>query len=226
MPYEERDFLPISALQHLIYCERQCALIHLERQWSENRYTAEGGVLHRRAHSGGSENRPAGQVGRAVPLHSEELGLVGVADVVRWLPGPTHRPVPVEYKRGRPKPHDADRVQLCAQAICLEEMLLVEVPHGEIFYGRTRRLLRVEFDSDLGAATREAAARLHRLIASERTPPAEPGPKCSACSLRETCMPELSSRMQSVRDYLRRALDPAPEIDTLPTRPKPPCGPT
>src|SRR4051794_26892766 len=137
MAYADRDFLPISALQHLIFCERQCALIHLERLWVENRFTAEGGVLHRKAHSGRPEKRPAGRTARGVPLRSAELGLFGIADVVQRSPGKP--PVPVEYKRGRPKPHDADRVQLCAQALCLEEMLGVRIPDGEIFYGKTRR---------------------------------------------------------------------------------------
>jgi CRISPR-associated exonuclease Cas4 len=216
MPYAERDFLPISALQHLIYCDRQCALIHLERQWAENRFTAEGAVMHRRAHGGRSETRPAGRVARALPVHSAELGLIGVADVVRWEPdpgsNPSRRPVPVEYKRGRPKPHDADRVQLCAQAICLEEMLGVVVPGGELFYGRTRRRHRVEFDDGLRSATRSTAERLHELISARRTPPAEPGPKCKACSLREICMPDLALRARSVRDYLAHALADGPEI--------------
>jgi len=217
MPYAERDFLPISALQHLIYCVRQCALIHLERQWAENRFTAEGSLMHRRSHGGRSETRPGSRVARALPVHSAELGLIGVTDVVRWETDPTRgshrRPVPVEYKRGRPKPHDADRVQLCAQAICLEEMLGVLIPAGEIFYGRTRRLHRVEFDDALRSATRRTAGRLHELIGSRRTPLAEPGPKCKACSLREICMPDLARHARSVHDYMARSLASDLEID-------------
>ena len=204
MPYAERDFLPISALQHLIFCERQCALIHLERQWAENRFTAEGGVLHRKAHSGRRETRPSGRTARAVPLRSAELGLYGVADVVERRPGDP--PMPIEYKRGRPKRHDADRVQLCAQALCLEEMFGVPVPAGEIFYGKTRRRVRVEFDDALRATTRATVARLRNLILSGRTPPAEPGPKCRQCSLKEICLPKLAEKSQSVGRYIRRSI--------------------
>ncbi len=204
MPYAESDFLPISALQHLIFCERQCALIHLERQWAENRFTAEGGVLHRKAHSGTSEKRPAGRTARSVPLRSAELGLHGVADVVQTRPGAP--PMPVEYKRGRPKKHDADRVQLCAQALCLEEMFGVPVPAGEIFYGKTRRRVRVEFDAALRATTRATVARLRNLILSGRTPVAEPGPKCRNCSLKEICVPKLAEKSRSVSHYVRRSI--------------------
>jgi CRISPR-associated exonuclease Cas4 len=223
MPYSERDFLPISALQHLVFCERQCALIHLERQWMENRFTAEGGVLHRRAHAGRRDTRPAGRTARAVPLRSAELGLYGVADVVQRRAG--EPPLPVEYKRGRPKSHDADRVQLCAQALCLEEMFGVPVPAGEIFYGTTRRRLRVEFDDALRARTRSAVARLRELIVSGRTVPAEPGPKCRHCSLKDICLPKLAERGRArpASHYIRRAVaeslrdgcpDPGPAEET------------
>src|SRR5882724_4292817 len=124
--------LPISALQHWLYCPRQCALIHVERLWSENAFTAEGRVLHERAHEGGEENRPGLHITRGISLWSERLGLSGVADVVEFR-GPDGRPFPVEYKRGRPKPHRADEVQLCAQGLCLEEMLGVVIPEGALF---------------------------------------------------------------------------------------------
>ncbi len=204
MIYADRDFLPIRALQHLLYCERRCALIHLERQWAENRFTAEGGVLHRKAHSGRSEQRPAGRTARAVPLRSAELGLCGVADVVQTRPGDP--PLPVEYKRGRPKSHDADRVQLCAQALCLEEMFGVPIPAGEIFYGKTRRRVRVEFDAALRARTRATVDRLRGLILSGQTPPAEPGPKCRNCSMQDLCMPKLAEKSRSVSRYVRRSI--------------------
>ena len=217
MRYADRDFLPISALQHLIFCERQCALIHLERQWAENRFTAEGGVLHRKAHAGRSEKRPAGRTARSVPLRCAELGLYGVADVVQTRPGAP--PMPVEYKRGGPKTHDADRVQLCAQALCLEEMFGVPVPAGEIFYGKTRRRVRVEFDDALRATTRATVARLRNLILSGRTPVAEPGPKCRNCSLKEICLPKLAERSRSVNHYVRRSITESLRDDT-PGRPE------
>jgi CRISPR-associated exonuclease Cas4 len=139
-----------------------------------------------------------------VPLRSAELGLHGVADVVQTRPG--EPPMPVEYKRGRPKSHDADRVQLCAQALCLEEMFGVTIPAGEIFYGKTRRRLRVEFDDALRATTRSTVARLRNLIVSGKTPPAEPGPKCRHCSLKEICLPKLAERSRSVSQFIRRAI--------------------
>jgi CRISPR-associated exonuclease Cas4 len=204
----ESELLPISALQHLLYCDRQCALIHLEHLWVENRFTAEGAVLHRAAHSGRSERRRETQTTRSLPVRSLELGLFGVADVVRI--GRGGDVLPVEYKRGRPKRNPCDRVQLCAQALCLEEMLGVSIAHADLFYGKTRRHVRVPLDDELRQLTRESAERLHRLIASGRTPAAEPGPKCERCSLRVLCMPELSARLGAVRAYIERTLAGSP----------------
>ena len=137
-PEAEDESIPISALQHMLYCPRQCALIHVERQWKENFHTAEGRMLHRRVESGESESRWDLVVHRSVPLRSSKLGLFGYADVIEMLDG-GRRPHPVEYKRGRPKSHRADEVQLCAQALCIEEMTGLQVPSGNLFYGRTRR---------------------------------------------------------------------------------------
>ncbi len=206
--YTEDDLLPISGLQHLIYCERQCALIHVERLWAENLFTAQGRVLHERAHSGDNDRRGENLVTRSAPLRSLELGLAGVADVVEMRADPKaprgQRPYPIEYKRGRPKAMDGDRVQLCAQAMCLEEMLGAEVPEGAIFYGKTRRRTIVRFDEALREKTRQAARRFHGMAASGSTPPAEPGDKCAACSLAELCLPTLAKRRQSVDAYLAR----------------------
>lgn len=204
MPYPESDLLPISALQHLLYCDRQCALIHVERQWAENRATAEGNLLHKRAHGGRSTNRPEGRSLRAMQLRSFELGLFGVADVVQWTRG--EPPVPIEYKRGRPKKNDCDRVQLCAQTLCLEEMTGLPVARGDLFYGKTRRRVAVAISPELRRLTIEAASRLHELIRSRRTPPAEPGPKCDRCSLRPLCLPQLGRR-GSARSAFDRILD-------------------
>ena len=128
----EDELVPISALQHMLYCPRQCALIHIERQWAENRFTAEGRILHKRADAGIGERRSGVKIERSVPLRSLRLGVSGLADMVEMQEAGT--PYPVEYKRGRPKAHRADEVQLCAQAICLEEMLDVPVPQGALFY--------------------------------------------------------------------------------------------
>jgi CRISPR-associated exonuclease Cas4 len=202
--FTESQLLPISALQHLLYCQRQCALIHVENLWLENRYTAEGAVLHRTAHSGRSDRRRDTRTARALPVRSLALGLFGVADVVRLARG--EPPLPVEYKRGRPKKNPCDRVQICAQALCLEEMLGVAIPHADLFYGKIRRHVRVELDSDLRQLTRDSAAQLHRLIRSGLTPPADPGPKCRRCSLRPLCMPEIAAHVGSVAAYIARSL--------------------
>ncbi len=203
MPYSEADLLPISALQHLLYCERQCALIHIERQWAENRFTAEGNILHKKAHGGKSTTRPQARTLRAVPLRSEELGLCGIADVVQQRRG--EPPLPVEYKRGRAKKNDCDRVQLCAQALCLEEMTGRSVPRGELFYGKIRRRVVVEMSPELRQLTIATAARLHGLLRNHRTPPAEPGPKCDRCSLKALCLPRLG-RLGSARGAFDRLL--------------------
>ena len=206
----EDALLPISALQHLLFCERQCALIHLERLWAENRLTVEGGQLHRKAHEGPNESRGGVRIARAVPLRSLRLGLIGVADVVELTPagnaGESPIAFPVEYKRGRPKAHDADRVQLCAQALCLEEMLDVPVAVGALYYGRTRRRLEVAFDLALRTTTEDACSLLHAMIAIGTTPKAVREKKCDACSLLELCLPEAMAPGRSASDYTRRSL--------------------
>ncbi len=207
MLFAESDLLPISALQHLLYCDRQCALIHIERLWVENRFTAEGALLHRKAHSGRSETRSGSRTTRALPVRSFTLGLFGMTDVVELDLEADAAAVPVEYKRGRPKRGDCDRVQLCAQALCLEEMMGRPVEYGEIFYGRTRRRSRVDFTSDLRQTTADAAVRLHDLIRSGQTPRAEPGRKCDRCSLREVCLPRLGPQATSARRHFDRTLD-------------------
>ena len=147
--FAERDLLPLSALQHLVFCERQFALIHVEQVWTENVLTVEGRQLHEQVDGGEAEARGEVRIARSVPLRSLRLGLTGRSDVVELrrsadgveIPGVSGRwrPYPIEYKRGKPKPHRADEVQLCAQGMCLEEMLGVEVPLGALFYGTTRR---------------------------------------------------------------------------------------
>lgn len=231
--FSDDDLLPISALQHLLYCERQCALIHLERLWAENRFTVEGRHLHERADAGKREARPAGgRTARAVPLWSYALGLFGKADVVEFHPAATAAPLatgnwqlstalvpfPVEYKRGKPKAHDADRVQLCAQAMCLAEMLGVAVPAGALFYGRTRRRQDVTFDEPLRELTARTAARLHELLAGGRTPAAiYERRKCERCSLMSQCMPRLPATRAAgfldrvLRDALATTAGPASE---------------
>lgn len=219
--FSEDDLLPLSALQHLAFCPRQCALIHLEGAWAENRLTAEGRVLHNRVHESGLESRPGIRVARGLRLHSLCLGLVGQADVVEFLacdptasdlrhavelPGQPGRwcPQPVEYKRGRPKRDPVDEVQLCAQALCLEEMLSVSIPSGAIFYGQTRRRLTVPLDFGLRSQTEALAARLHELVQTAITPPPTFGPHCEKCSLRAYCLPEPLAHWSSIQSYLEQ----------------------
>jgi CRISPR-associated exonuclease Cas4 len=210
MTYHEDDLLPISALQHLLFCERQCALIHIERLWAENRLTAEGRHLHERAHDGAPETRGQLRTVRGLSLRSLEWGIVGQADVVEFL-APDGVTVseslpsrvaaelrdwsgwtvtPVEYKRGKPKKDDSDRVQLCAQALCLEEMLGVRVPDGALYYGTRKRRTKVPIDDTLRQTTARTIERLQEMVASGRTPSAVREPKCSNCSLVELCLPD------------------------------------
>lgn len=206
--FTEDDFIPLSALQHMAFCPRQCALIHVEQVWSENRLTAEGRLMHERAHEEGGESRGDVRIARAVMLRSFRLGLVGMADVVEfyrsrdgsWLP------FPVEYKHGKPKSDDCDKVQLCAQAMCLEEMLEVEIPGGALFYGKTRRRLDVAFDKALRQDTETVARQAHELIAAGRTPPPIYGKHCESCSLLEGCLPKKMQKKRPVKAYLSRML--------------------
>ena len=207
--FSEDALLPISALQHLLFCERQCALIHLERIWLENPLTIEGTHNHRTVDEGGprSELRGDRRTTRGLLLRSLRYGLTGRADVVEFhRVEDLWRPFPVEHKRGRPKKNRCDEVQLCAQALCLEEMLEVEVPAGALFYGTKRRRLEISFDEKLRAVTESTAERLHELIREGRTPTATRAPKCRQCSLLPACMPPSEKAPRRARTYLSQAL--------------------
>jgi CRISPR-associated exonuclease Cas4 len=217
--YSEDDLLPLSGLQHLHFCERQWGLIHIEQQWEENRLTAEGRLLHERVHDGGSEGRPGVVTARGLYLHSLRLGLTGQADVIEFhevggraesamqLPDRKSwwRPFPVEYKRGKPKADSCDEVQLCAQAMCLEEMFSVAIRGGALFYGTNRRRTEVRLDDALRGRTEELARRMHQLYSAGTTPPAVYAKKCDRCSLYERCLPRTISKRTSVQRYLARA---------------------
>jgi CRISPR-associated exonuclease Cas4 len=218
--FSEDDLLPLSGLQHLMFCERQWGLIHIEMAWSENRLTAEGRVLHEKAHDAGVENRPGIRITRGLRLRSLRLGLSGQADVVefqRSVPGGAGvalpdavglwRPFPVEYKRGRPKRDACDEAQLCAQALCMEEMFGGVIPSGALYYGERRRREEVAFGPSLRDETEKLAARMHLLYRARRTPLAEYGPKCGSCSLLAQCMPRLLAKPPAVGRYLARALE-------------------
>ncbi|MDR3723461.1 MAG: CRISPR-associated protein Cas4 [Terracidiphilus sp.] len=203
--YGEDDLLPLSGLQHLMFCERQWALIHLEQQWEENRLTAEGRLLHEAAHTAGTESRGPVRIARGLALRSLRLGLAGQADVVEFH---GHDPFPVEYKRGKPKSNRCDEIQLCAQALCLEEMLAVSIPAGALFYGTTRRRTDVAFDAALRTLVEDLAGRMHTLYRLGKTPEAVYAPRCEQCSLMELCLPRRTrSASRYLRDRLRQAME-------------------
>ncbi len=202
---DEDGLVPISALQHWLFCPRQCALIHLEQIWTEDVATAEGRLLHEKVDAGRPETRPGVRIVRSLMLSSRALGVSGRSDVVE-LHGRPPQPFPVEYKRGRPKSHRADAVQLCAQAICLEEMFGTDVPRGALFYGQIRRRTEVAFDADLRALTARAAAAVREMFATGRTPPPHFTPGCRRCSLAEHCAPERLERPPVVARWLARQI--------------------
>lgn len=207
----ETDPIPLSAVQHAVYCLRQAALIHLERLWAENRFTAEGDVLHAVADKGGSRKVRGVRRVLSLPLASKRLNLTGIADLVEFQPGAAHEvPFPVEYKRGKPKLHRADEVQLCAQALCLEEMTGTPVPEGALFYAQTKRRVAVPFDVDLRALTETTVAELATVFASRITPAPTPHrSRCRACSLLDLCHPDVVAR--PVRQWRDRMLAKALE---------------
>ena len=198
--------MALSALQHFLFCPRQCALIHVEQVWAENVLTAEGRLLHEKTDLPGTSSKKGGKVSRALPLHASKLGIAGVADVVEWYhENGGWRPFPVEYKRGRPKAHRADEVQLCAQAMCLEAMTGPAVFEGALFYGTTRRRVVVTFDDELRALVHATIEATRAMIERGETPAAVHLPKrCDACSLKELCRPERLAARPSVTGWLRR----------------------
>ena len=206
--YPEHDYIMLSALQHYLFCPRQCALIHLEQTWDDNRLTMLGNILHERVHEAGREKRGDVITARGLALSSARLGLSGQADAVEFhrsatgCPLPSDhgvwQPFPVEYKRGKPKRDRCDEVQLCAQALCLEEMLHCHIPEGAFFYGEERRRHPVAFHAALRAETERCAAAAHELLKSGHTPPPVPDKRCKNCSLNDRCLPDaLSQRLAS-----------------------------
>jgi len=191
----------LSALQHHLFCPRQCALIHVEGLWAEDGATAEGRILHERVDAGRPERRPGVKILRGVALRSLALGVAGVADVVEFTGRPP-RPFPVEYKRGRPKSHRADEVQLCAQAVCLEEMFGGSVAEGALYYGETRRRQPVTFDAPLRALTAEVAAAARANILAGHTPLPTLTPACRRCSLEPLCRPARLEKPPGVARWL------------------------
>lgn len=208
MIYPDDNLIQLSALQHFAFCQRQCALIHTEQVWSENVLTAEGRLMHERAHDERRESRGDVRIEYGVPLRSMRLGLIGTADVVRFhcKADGTWQPFPVEYKHGKPKKDDCDKVQLCAQALCLEEMLGVGIHEGALFYGRTKHRQNVVFDSRLRGETEETVMHVHELLTSGMTPKPIYTPRCKQCSLIGVCMPKVMQKKRTVRGYMAHVL--------------------
>ena len=215
MEYSEEEWLMLSGIQHFAFCRRQWALIHIEQLWSENLRTVEGELLHRKAHDDGArESRGDLYILRGVSIHSVKLGLSGECDVIEFrrsvdgIPLPDKeglwQPYPIEYKRGKSKETDADRLQLCAQAMCLEEMLSCHIPCGALFYGETRRREEVIFTEELRTDVKDHTTEMHEYFRRGYTPRVKPSKGCAACSIAEHCLPVMLRR-SSVRDYLAQA---------------------
>lgn len=193
---EDDDLLvPLSALEHWSFCRRQCGLIHTEGLWAENARTVEGKQLHEKVDLPGLEQRPGLRLARALSLKSERHRMVGKADLVAFYDDvaypTTGRPFPVEYKRSVKNNFRHAELQLCAQALCLEEMLSVDIPAGALYFGASRRRREVALDDQLRRETLEAVQQVLEMLREDRTPPPEPGPKCEQCSLKDLCLPGL-----------------------------------
>jgi CRISPR-associated exonuclease Cas4 len=200
-PAVEDALVPVSALQHYLFCPRQCALIHVERVWQEDGATAEGRILHERVDGGRPDRRRGVRTVRGIALRSLTHGLAGKADAVEFA-GPDAPPYPVEYKRGRAKGHRADEVQLCAQALCLEEMFGVTVMEGALFYATTKKRLTVTFDTELRDLTIRIAGEVRAMIGESRTPPPHAMPACEQCSLVDHCRPARLEKPPGVQRWL------------------------
>lgn len=216
MSERDEDLRILSELQHFAFCRRQWALIHLEGAWKDNLRTVEGNLLHERAHDPTlRESRGDVYTVRGVNLRSETLGVSGQCDVLEFRRDPDGitlpdrdgrwRPYPVEYKRGGPKQTDADRLQLCGQALCLEEMLCCEIPAGALFYGETRRREEVVFTPELRQRVRDCLSEMRELAAKGHTPRVKPTKSCNACSLKDICVPKLL-RQTSAEEYMNERL--------------------
>jgi CRISPR-associated exonuclease Cas4 len=217
MSYREDDYLQLSGIQHFLFCRRQWALIHIEQQWAENLRTVDGRLMHKNAHDSQSHTRRGDTLTvRGLKIHSSRLGLSGECDVVEFRKDPhgvplsmtdgLWQPYPVEYKRGNVKPSPMDEAQLCAQAMCLEEMLCCDVPDGALFYGETRHRHPVQFTPELRRVVEEAVLEMHQLFQRGYTPKGKPTKGCNACSLKDLCLPRLG-KAPSVSAYLHANLE-------------------
>lgn len=214
MEYNEEDFLLLSGIQHFVFCKRQWALIHIEQQWQENLRTVEGEILHEKVHDDTIKEKRGDLItSRGMAIFSRSLGLTGTCDIVELYKSADgvsifgregkYKPVPVEYKRGKPKEDDCDELQLCAQAMCLEEMLLCEIKEASLFYGETKRRLKVPLDDSLRERVKKISKEMHELYDKRYTPKVKLTKRCKACSIAEICMPKLCKN-PSVSNYIMK----------------------
>lgn len=218
--YNEDELLQLSGLQHFVFCRRRWALIHIEQLWAENFRTVDGALFHSNAHdSGFTESRGDTLITRGMYLHSKRLGVSGQCDVLEFHASPDGitlagrpgkwRPFPVEYKRGLPREDTGDALQLCGQAMCLEEMLCCDIPGGALFYGESRRRVSVDFTSELRCQVESCLDEMHSLYRRGHTPKVKPKKGCNACSLKELCLPKLMN-LKSVSAYICEHMEDEP----------------
>lgn len=214
--YKEEDYLLLSGLQHFVFCRRQWALIHIEHAWEENVLTVEGNALHEKADNPYVREKRGDTIYvRALPIHSPTLGITGVCDMVEFTKNDFgislakedgyYVPKPVEYKRGKPKKHEADILQLTAQAMCLEEMLVVAIPEAALYYHETRRRVAITITAELREKVHKMLGEMHQYYARRHTPKVKTGKHCMSCSLRNQCLPELDAK-ESVKAYMNRMM--------------------
>ncbi len=216
--YTPEELLPLSGIQHFLFCRRQWALIHVEQQWKENALTAEGRIMHKRADDPFfTESRNGVIIARSVPIASYRLGLSGVCDVVEFtessegvrLPGREglYLPAPVEYKHGKPKREPSDEAQLCAQALCLEEMLAANIPVGYLYYGEIRHRVVVELTGELRQLVRDMSEEMHGYFQRGYTPRVKPFKGCRSCSLADICLPVLQGKVVAASKYIQQQIE-------------------
>lgn len=220
MAYNEDEYLQLSGIQHFRFCRRQWALIHIENLWAENVRTVDRELMHERAHDSGLREKRAGViVTRDLAISSQTLGASGACDVVEFrksadgipLPGEEGRflPYPVEYKHGSPREDLANELQLCGQAMCLEEMLCCDIQKGALYFGEMRHRIEVEFTPELRREVVDTMKEMHSLYRRGHTPKVKPTKSCNACSLKDLCLPRMS-RCGSVKSYLQRHMEEIP----------------
>ncbi|OQY89835.1 MAG: CRISPR-associated protein Cas4 [Anaerolineae bacterium UTCFX1] len=216
--YTQDDLLPLSGIQHFLFCRRQWALIHIEQQWKENALTAEGRIMHKKVDDPFfTETRNGVVTARSVPVASYRLGLSGVCDVVEFtsssdgvrLPNREglYLPAPIEYKRGKEKRDHSDETQLCAQAMCLEEMLSTHIPRGYLFYGETRRRMEVDFTLELRTLVQDISAEMHNYFSRGYTPKVKTHKGCRSCSLADICLPVLQEKVIAASRYIKQNIE-------------------